>query len=144
MGLQTLPYIELSNGYNLPSDGDPNMLGRNQRTGAEQLIREPLGIINCPSRRAARPYPNDLGARTPLNHNFPDEGGKLDYAANCGDQNSAACSAGPPGAPWDNVQRWTGWDAELYRAIQPRWRDPDFWRRAATQRSYRRSRLHGN
>jgi prepilin-type N-terminal cleavage/methylation domain-containing protein len=94
-----LPYVELTNGYNLPSDGQPDVVTRQQREGAKVLIQQPISIVNCPSRRTLQLYPNDLGARSPINHSFPEMGGKLDYAANAGDQNSAACTSGPT---WDN------------------------------------------
>jgi prepilin-type N-terminal cleavage/methylation domain-containing protein len=106
-----LPYIEESNGHHLPSDGNPNGITQIQLRNAGQLIQQPITIINCPSRRAVVVYPNDKGARTPLNHVFPEFGGKLDYAANCGDQNLTACSTGPPRNLWTTAPytEWRNW-----------------------------------
>jgi prepilin-type N-terminal cleavage/methylation domain-containing protein len=91
-----LPYIELSNGYALPADGDPITVSRGQKTGASQLVQQPISTINCPSRRPAVVYPCPLGAQAPKNSIYTENGGKLDYAISCGDQKHNSCRSGPP------------------------------------------------
>ncbi len=84
-----LPYIEEQNKYDLPSDGDPNAITRPQMIGAEQLLQQPVTIINCPSRRAIALYPYipvregnyAVNARTPTGQQVA----KGDYAINSGD-----------------------------------------------------------
>jgi prepilin-type N-terminal cleavage/methylation domain-containing protein len=91
-----LPYVELTNGYNLPADGQPNVVTRQQLAGAAQLVQQPLSIIDCPSRRTAIAYPCPLGAKSPKNTLYAEFGGKLDYAISCGDQKHNNCTEGPP------------------------------------------------
>jgi prepilin-type N-terminal cleavage/methylation domain-containing protein len=102
-----LPYVELANGYNLPSDGQPNAVTRGQRTGAAQLVQQPLSIINCPSRRPAIAYPCPLGAQSPKNSNYAEYGGKLDYAISSGDQKHNYCKSGP--LAFDDYPTYTDW-----------------------------------
>jgi prepilin-type N-terminal cleavage/methylation domain-containing protein len=48
------------------------------------LYSASLPIYHCPSRRAARPYPNSIA---PYNAKFSKTAGKIDYAGNGGDNN---------------------------------------------------------
>lgn len=93
----SLPYIEEGAGYELAGDGDPDNLTAQQLEGARRLIQEPISIVNCPSRRPAIAYPNMFNGAPldPINANLPEVSGRLDYAANCGDQNHNEAGPGP-------------------------------------------------
>ena len=56
----SLPYLEQTAVWNLPSDGNSNALTQPQLQGAVQMVRTPLPTINCPSRREARRYPKPV------------------------------------------------------------------------------------
>jgi type II secretory pathway pseudopilin PulG len=82
-----LPYCEQMQIYRLASDGDPYVLTRDQRVGAAQIVESPLTILNCPSRRANRPYPlsaHEGGTLGFFNANWPRHAGRGDYAINSG------------------------------------------------------------
>lgn len=69
-------------------------------------IREPLSIFNCPSRRSPSPYPcpgsfYDAGA--------PGVSGRMDYAANAGDQLLNEWFGGPPDIATGSNPNWSGW-----------------------------------
>jgi prepilin-type N-terminal cleavage/methylation domain-containing protein len=82
-----LPYCEQNDLYNLASDGDPYVLTRDQRVGASHIVESPLTILNCPARRANRPYPLTAhagGTDGFFNSNMPMVAGRSDYAINSG------------------------------------------------------------
>ena len=58
-----------------------------QELAAQQRDTQPISIFNCPSRRAAIPYPNDLNHRY-ANGGSVQEYARSDYAANIGDINN--------------------------------------------------------
>lgn len=83
----TLPYFEQYSLYDTASDGYPDILSSKQRFGAMTIIRTPLSVINCPSRRANIAYPltsNSSGALGFYNSGTPKVAGRSDYAANSG------------------------------------------------------------
>ncbi len=84
----TLPYFEQYDLYDLASDGAPDKLKVPQLLGASKIIQTPLSIINCPSRRANRPYPmtaNEGGKNDGFFNSFtPSTAGRSDYAINSG------------------------------------------------------------
>src|SRR5690606_25691528 len=76
-------FLEQQALYDLPKDGDPRTLTRNQRTGAQQLLASPLDIITCPSRRPGGGTFTYAGGGM-YNSNVPEKTGRSDYAANAG------------------------------------------------------------
>ncbi|MCA9241932.1 MAG: DUF1559 domain-containing protein, partial [Planctomycetales bacterium] len=83
----TLPFIEEGALHDLGSDGDPDKRTIPQRRGAEQVVKSPITIINCPTRRPVRTYPlttNDGGGNGLFNSITPDVAGRSDYAMNAG------------------------------------------------------------
>jgi hypothetical protein len=72
-----------------------------------QMVRTPLAIMNCPSRRRAVVYP-DAGWLWAYNMDNPGNAGRSDYSANAGDR--VAC-AGTPRAPGSlaEADSFTGW-----------------------------------
>ncbi|MDA0818374.1 MAG: DUF1559 domain-containing protein [Planctomycetota bacterium] len=101
----SLPYLEQVAVFNLPTDGNPSTITDQQRQGAVQLVRTPLPVINCPSRRRPLRYPKPVdgtfiaqnAGRNPSNDNTA---ARSCYAANGGHATSAEFSfhdwAGPP------------------------------------------------
>ncbi len=71
-----LPHIDQEALWNLPGDGDPDHVTDTQKDRAREMVRTPLAVMNCPSRRRAVLYPggsvlwahnmagNDMAART--------------------------------------------------------------------------------
>lgn len=79
-----LPYIEQGVLHDLPRGNTDDPTSANL-DGAAKLLRTPLPILHCPTRRSAVAYPYTVG-ETPRNSNRPPEEkvAKTDYAANCG------------------------------------------------------------
>ena len=83
-----LPYVEQYNLYDTASDGDPEVLTREQRFNASKIIQTPLSTINCPSRRANTVFPMtaNFGGRSGFRNSLtPYVAGRSDYAINSGD-----------------------------------------------------------
>jgi prepilin-type N-terminal cleavage/methylation domain-containing protein len=53
----SLPYMEQLPLFELPRDGNPNAITEPQLQGALRLVRTPLPVLNCPSRRSAQTFP---------------------------------------------------------------------------------------
>jgi len=84
--------------------------------------KSPLSGFNCPSRRSTMSYPDwhstyGAGYRTSSSATlFINQGGRTDYAINCGDQPANELFGGPgtiaegddPGYPWHDVSSFTG------------------------------------
>jgi prepilin-type N-terminal cleavage/methylation domain-containing protein/prepilin-type processing-associated H-X9-DG protein len=90
-GFNILPYIEQSNLYYLGAGQPPAQ----KQVAIAQRISMPLHLFNCPSRRPCQAWPNgdkhvylDCAPVTQL--------GRMDYAANIGDQHTDEFSPGPP------------------------------------------------
>jgi prepilin-type N-terminal cleavage/methylation domain-containing protein len=82
-----LAYCDEGPLHDLPSDGLPNELTRNQRLGAARVIQSPLSIVNCPSRRPSKLYyltANEGGSIGFYNSITPNSAGRSDYAINSG------------------------------------------------------------
>lgn len=91
-----LPFLEERGAYELASDGMPDIITDRQRAGATRLIEHAFEVFNCPSRRAAIPYPTSLPTNLAShNMNFTELSGKLDYAINAGDHHTFWFDAGP-------------------------------------------------
>ena len=72
-----------------PQDGNPGELTPQQLAGACLIIKSPINAINCPTRRESRPYGTawrNFHAVNACDYQQGDEVGRLDYAANAGDQ----------------------------------------------------------
>ena len=68
--------------------------GNDKRNAIAQIIATPVSIMNCPSRREAKPYTMRLTQR---NSAFTDIASRTDYGANAGDCNwSEPYTAEPP------------------------------------------------
>ncbi|WP_425400134.1 DUF1559 domain-containing protein [Aeoliella sp.] len=79
----TLPFMEQAPLHDTGADGDPAVLSRDQRVGAQYVVTTPIDFMNCPSRRAARTYTlgtNEGGSNGLFNALTPNEAGRSDYA----------------------------------------------------------------
>jgi len=81
-----LPYLEESGIHSIPDDGDADRITSRQRAAAGGMVRIPIQIFQCPTRRPARAYPffldeNDWGV---INADRQDSVARSDYAANGG------------------------------------------------------------
>lgn len=87
-----LSYVEQGN----LRDMGKGATGATQAQFITQRLQTPVGIFNCPSRRAAKAYPDKhtykCAASTSLR---PENSGRSDYAVNCGDQQRNEISPGP-------------------------------------------------
>ena len=79
----TLPYLEQQQLHDLGKDGQPNVLTREQRVGAQQVLFSPLPMTTCPTRRAGANTFTYNGAGM-YNANVPERSARSDYAANAG------------------------------------------------------------
>ena len=79
-----LPYMELQSLFDLPSDGDRGRVLGAQKLGSRTLVQTPVATFNCPSRRAAKTYP-DAGWLWAHNLQTTDAGARADYGGNAGE-----------------------------------------------------------
>lgn len=87
-----LPYMDLQNLHDLPSDGNPQEITSQQKEKAAQAAKTPIQILICPSRRTENTGP--LATQTLWNMNHAEKVSKTDYAINAGD-NEVAWGLGP-------------------------------------------------
>ncbi len=78
-----LPYLEQQQLHDLGKDGQPDVLTREQRIGAQQVLLSPLAMTTCPSRRAGSST-FTYGGGGMYNANVPERTARSDYAANAG------------------------------------------------------------
>ena len=78
-----LPYLEQQALWNLPADGDPDAVTETQKNRARDMVRTPLAVMNCPSRRRAMPYANG-GSLWAHNLADTDMAGRTDYCGSAG------------------------------------------------------------
>lgn len=84
-----LPYIEQQAIYDMPSDGQPDVITAAQKTGARTMVRSRISAMYCPSRRTAGLFPqtaNDtyIAENSDPNTATDDTVARNDYAANGG------------------------------------------------------------
>ena len=84
-----LPYIEQQTVHDLAA----GLQGSAKKAALAQMNITSLDLLNCPSRRAARPYPLKQWT-VPRNSNVTQTSAKTDYAANGGD--GPVCDMGMP------------------------------------------------
>lgn len=105
----TLTYIEEGALHDLGSDGDGSRLTITQRRGVAEVVKSPITIINCPSRRASRAYPmgtnNEGGNAGLFNSITPNVAGRSDYAMNTG-TGQTEVGAGPDGYDAASSYNW--------------------------------------
>jgi len=104
-----LPYIEQEDLWRLPSDGQPETITVDQKTHTLEMVRTPLIIMNCPTRRSSLTFTNTQQGRfvsyncalSPVTaENYAARG---DYAVCCGHTGKVEYGPGP-GLPKDNNQ----------------------------------------
>jgi prepilin-type N-terminal cleavage/methylation domain-containing protein/prepilin-type processing-associated H-X9-DG protein len=78
-----LPYIEEQPLRSLGRDGDAKTITQAQKDNVAMVVQTPLAMFNCPSRRAAIPYPYSTTI-APRNFTAVASAAKSDYAANAG------------------------------------------------------------
>ncbi len=94
-----LPYMELVSLFELPSDGEPGAVTVKQMVNSRTLVEIPVATFNCPSRRAAKAYP-DAGWLWAHNMQKPEKGARADYGGNAGeyDTSGGSTTIAPNGA----------------------------------------------
>ena len=119
-----LPYIDQSDLHQLPADGQRHNLTKRQKDGANAMVKTPLVIMNCPSRRASVLYPKDTSMGTFVGYNITDNTdennvvARGDYAINCGNKVITEWFPGPPDQETGNDDNWSGWhDVEYFNGI---------------------------
>ncbi|MEX0612115.1 MAG: DUF1559 domain-containing protein, partial [Pirellulales bacterium] len=118
-----LPFVEEQALYDMPSDGQSDLLGESQLIGARQMVYEPApAVFHCPSRRPAITYKieahhPDIAVNAKRNEEAGDfYVGAADYAANAGDGIYLDADAG--GAP-----NWAQGKSKTGRALYRRYMD---------------------
>ncbi len=85
-----LPFLEQEAVYLLPADGDADTITPQQKRGARIMLRTPISVFACPTRRKPAAWPGSRWVsgklREPLfNADLTDVVVRSDYAANAGD-----------------------------------------------------------
>ena len=107
----SLPFLEEQSLYDLAGDGDPDTLTAPQMEGAYQVVKQPLGMVRCPTRRDTSVHPKPVdGTFVAYNSVRAEAGGgvvgRSDYAANCGDQLHNEFGPGPGSLAAYNNTNW--------------------------------------
>ncbi|MBN1393448.1 MAG: DUF1559 domain-containing protein [Pirellulales bacterium] len=92
-----LPFLEQQAVYDLGSDGQPDVITAQQKSGAFTRDQTPLSMFICPTRRKPVVYPRP-GNRWYYNSDDITSSAANDYAANAGSNggaNAISCSSGP-------------------------------------------------
>jgi prepilin-type N-terminal cleavage/methylation domain-containing protein/prepilin-type processing-associated H-X9-DG protein len=95
-----LPFIEQDSLWELASDGQPEVQTDQQLRAANRVVKTPLVMLSCPSRRPSMAYPNPWSG-TFVAYNAMENSAsdnvqvRADYAANCGSQNANQWNGGP-------------------------------------------------
>lgn len=107
-----MPFTEESARYEFASDGQPDVITEQQKVRVRQIVREPLPLIACPSRRFGQVFPKPVdGTFVAYNagSNAADENvaGRSDYAINCGDTqlNEVGSNGFPAEADFPPIKR---------------------------------------
>jgi prepilin-type processing-associated H-X9-DG protein len=104
-----MPFTEEDTGYKSASDGDAVGMSQRQLDLTRELIKRPLPLLGCPSRRGgARPFPkpidvNYYARNASENPSGEATAGRGDYAINCGDQPANESGSGPGGGVMTSV-----------------------------------------
>jgi prepilin-type N-terminal cleavage/methylation domain-containing protein/prepilin-type processing-associated H-X9-DG protein len=94
-----LPYAELQQIHSLGA----GLANADKLAALAKRDATPIDIFNCPSRRPAKGYPNDLSF-TPRNGNFSRLHARSDYAANAGTMRDVESVGGACGGGPDSIQ----------------------------------------
>jgi prepilin-type N-terminal cleavage/methylation domain-containing protein len=136
-----MPFTEENSSYQAASDGDPEKITTKQLEAIRFVVRNPLPLIRCPSRRGTSvlPKPIDntfIAFNSAKNPSLSDNvAGRSDYAINAGDRNwtyvqppGRQPGGGSPGSPQSNYDMYNNfnnndwiWDSSLGipQSIQP-------------------------
>jgi prepilin-type N-terminal cleavage/methylation domain-containing protein len=95
-----LPFVEEQQRYDLGR----GLADSPKRAAIAQRDATPVTIFNCPSRRAAKGYPNDLGF-TPRNGGISRLHARSDYAGNAGTMRDVESVGGACGGGPDSIQQ---------------------------------------
>ena len=92
-----MPFIEEQTLYDLASDGARDVITQAQREGATKIVKSPIAVVTCPSRRAA----GDLHTVRPGDWDFADNAQRFSIAefAMVGRSDYVSCS-GDSGRTW--------------------------------------------
>ena len=119
-----LPYVEQDRLHELPADSLPRKLTTKQKDLANVMVKTPLVIMNCPSRRESVLYPKDTDSGTFVGYNVTDNSpadnvvARGDYAINCGDKVITEWFPGPPDLETGMDDKWSGWhDVKHFNGI---------------------------
>ena len=110
-----LPYIEEERLHQLPADGQPKKLTQKQMDLANVMVKTPLVVMNCPSRRDSILYPKDTDSGTFVGYNVSNNTStdnvvaRGDYAVNCGDMIITEWFPGPESLEVGMDDKWAGW-----------------------------------
>jgi prepilin-type N-terminal cleavage/methylation domain-containing protein len=119
-----LPFIEQQRLHQLPADGLRDKLTKKQMDLANVLVRTPLVMMNCPSRRESILYPKDTDSGTFVGYNITNNTAadnvvaRGDYAINCGDNVLTEWFPGPESLEIGINDKWSGWhDVHYFTGI---------------------------
>lgn len=116
-----LPYIEQENLWLLPKDGQPNVVTQEQKDRANTMVKTPIKLFICPTRRRTMVYPapwggTDVAYNATPNTTADNVQARCDYAINSGSQKRNEYFSGPstlakgddPSFKWHDTSELTG------------------------------------
>jgi hypothetical protein len=98
-----LPFVEQGQLHRIASDGDKENITTAQRESTLTVVRSPLDLIRCPSRRNQNVFPKPIDGTYYANNcaRAASQGeaiaGRSDYAISCGDRDFTEDGGGPNG-----------------------------------------------
>lgn len=121
-----LPYMEQPALHGMAGDGQRDTISQAQKDGARKVIKSPVSIIRCPSRRIQLTYPKPVdGSFYAHNAGSALSGevvvaGRSDYAVNCGDRNVNETGTFPSGtSDYTAANNFKTWPTDTMGRIIP-------------------------
>jgi len=116
-----LPFIEQENLWALPKDGQPNVITQEQLVKTNQMVKTPIKLFICPTRRRTMLFPSPWGGTDVAYNAAPNTAAdnvqaRSDYAFNSGSQRRNEYFSGPnslakgddPNFGWHDTHGLTG------------------------------------
>ena len=110
-----LPFLDQENLRQVGMDGKPEVVTSEQRAALVNVVRTPLSVANCPTRRGSGTFPCLRNCDFFRNVNNPQYVGRSDYAANAG--TGIVQIRGPASLDDANIYPWPESKSEAERTF---------------------------
>ncbi|RIK82282.1 MAG: hypothetical protein DCC67_07380 [Planctomycetota bacterium] len=112
-----LPFMEQPSLHRMAGDGQRDVISQAQKDGARRVIKSPVEVIRCPSRRVQLTYPKPVDGSFYAHNAGSAAGGeeviagRSDYAISCGDRQDNETGSFPGSADYAAAAKFT-WQSD--------------------------------